>query len=109
MTQKEGAAKLFLTKIIVDVVARDDSERVRRSEPFIESTSWGHLFPVEIAFAASKYIDLELCLEGSEILHLGVVVNVEGETSNVTKGKADVSSGFDTVKGVTKGLFVWKS
>ena len=109
MAQKEGAAKLFLTKIIVDVVTRDDSERVRRAEPFIESASWGHLLPVEITFAASKYIYLELCLEGSEVLHLGVIINIEGEASNVTKSKSDVPSGFDMVKGVTKGLFVWES
>ena len=109
MAQKKGAAKLFLAKIIMDVVTRDDSERVRRAEPFIESASWGHLLPVEVAFTASKYIYLELCLEGSEVLHLGVIVNIKGEARNVTKGKLDMPSGFDMVKGVTKGLFMWES
>jgi len=109
MSQKEGTTKLFLAKIIVDIVTRDNMERVGRAEPFIESASWGHLLPVEVAFTTSKYIYLELCLEGSEVLHLGVIVNIKGEASNVTKSKLDMPSGFDMVKGVTEGLFMWES
>jgi len=109
MSQKEGTTKLFLAKIAVDVVTHDNTERVGRVEPFIESASWGHLLPVEVAFTTSKYIYLELCLEGSEVLHLGVIVNIKGEASNVTKGKSDMPSGFDMVKGVTEGLFMWES
>jgi len=48
-------------------------------------------------------------LEGLEVLHLGVIVDIGREASNVTKGKMDMPSGFDMVKGVAKGLFMWKS
>jgi len=69
----------------------------------------GGIFSVEIAFTAAKYINLELSLESSEVLHLGVIVNIKREASNVAKGKMDVSSGFGMVKRIAKGLLVRKS
>jgi len=66
-------------------------------------------FSVEVAFTATKYINLELSLESSEVLHLRVVMDIKREASNVAKGKADMSSGFSMVKRIAKGLFVRKS
>jgi len=66
-------------------------------------------FPVEVAFTAAKYVNLELCLEGSEVLHLRVVMDIKGEARNVAKGNADMSIRFGMVEGVAKGLFIGKS
>jgi len=49
-----------------------------------------------------------LGLECSEVLHLGVIVDIEREAGNVAKGKSDMPSGFGMVKGVAKGLFMWE-
>ncbi len=66
-------------------------------------------FPVEVAFTATNNVNLELGLESPEVLNLRVVVDVERESSDVAKGKADMSSGFGMVKRVAKGLFMRKS
>ncbi len=66
-------------------------------------------FPVEVAFTATKYVNLELSLESSEVLHFGVIVNIEREASNVAKGKMDMPSGFGMVKRIAKGLLMRKS
>ena len=66
-------------------------------------------FSVEVAFTAAKYVNLKLSLENSEVLHLGVVVDIESKASNVAKGKADISGWFGMVKRVAKGLFMRKS
>jgi len=83
-------------------------ERVGRAEPFIQPSSWWHLFPVEVAFATTKDVNIKLGLECPKVLHLCVVVDINRESGNITKGKADMSIGFGMVKGIAKGLFVGK-
>jgi len=41
-----------------------------RLEPFVESTSWWHLFPVDITFTMSIDVNLELGLESTKIVDL---------------------------------------
>jgi len=48
-------------------------------------------------------------LESPEVLYLRVIMDVKRESSNVAKGKVDMSSGFGMVERVAKGLFVRKS
>ena len=48
-------------------------------------------------------------LEGPEVLYLGVVVDLERESSNIAKGNVDMSIRFGTVEGVAKGLIIGKS
>ena len=66
-------------------------------------------FSVKVAFTTAKDIQLELDLEGLEVLYLGVVVNIKRKSSNIAKGNVDMSIRFGMVKGVAKGLFVGKS
>ena len=72
-------------------------------------SGWWHFLPVEVTFTASKDVHLKLGLEGPEVLYLGVVVDLEGESSNIAEGNTDVSIRFGAVEGVTKGLIVRKS
>ena len=103
IAQKEGAAKLLLAKVIRDIMAGNNMERVLGMEPFMQPARWWHFFPVEVAFATSKDIHLELGLKGLEVLYLGVVMDIKGKSINIGKGNMDVSIRFDAVKGVTKG------
>jgi len=66
-------------------------------------------FSVEVAFTPTKNVNLELSLEGSEVLYLRVVVYIGRKAGNITEAKADVPSGFGMVKGITKGLFMRNS
>jgi len=45
----------------------------------------GGIFSVEVAFATTKDIHLELGLEGPEVLYLGVVVNIKRKSSDIAK------------------------
>ena len=102
-TQKEGATKLLLAKVIMNVMASNNTERVLRVEPFMQPSSWWHFLPVKVTFASAKDIHLELGLEGLEVLYLGVIMDIEGKSINIGKGNTDVSIRFDMVKGVAKG------
>ena len=66
-------------------------------------------FLVEVAFATAKDVNLELGLEGPEVLYLGVIVNIKRESIDITKDDMDMSIRFGAVKGVAKDLFVGKS
>jgi len=66
-------------------------------------------FSVEVTFATTKDVHLELGLEGQEVLYLGVIVNIKRESINIAKGDTDMSIRFGMVKGVAKGLFIGKS
>ncbi len=103
IAQKEGAAKLSLAKVIMNVIASNNAERVLGAEPFMQPSSWWHFLPVKVTFASTKDIHLELGLKGLEVLYLGVIVNIKQESINIGKGNPDVSIRFDTVKGVAKG------
>jgi len=103
ITQKEGASKLSLAKVIMNVIASNNAERVLGAEPFMQPSSWWHFLPVKVTFASTKDIHLELGLKGLEVLYLGVIMDIEGKSINIGKGNTDVSIRFDAVKGVTKG------
>jgi len=62
----------------------------------------GGLIPVEVAFAAAKNVDIELSLEGLEVMNLGIVVGVHWKPSHIEEGKLDVAWRLSTVNGVTK-------
>jgi len=109
ISQEEGAAIFPTAKVITGVVARDGMEEIVGLEPLIKVTCRWHLFPIDVAFAAPKDINIKLCLEGVEIMDLGVIEWVSGEPGNIEKGKADVSRKLRMVNGVPKGLFVQKS
>jgi len=52
------------------VVARDDMGWVMGLQPFKEAVSWWHLFPIDVAFAATKDVNLKLSLESTKIVDL---------------------------------------
>jgi len=76
---------LASTKVIVSVVTTYHLERVVRLEPFIKPASWRHAFPVEITFTPTKYVHIELGLEGMEVMNLWVVVGVKGKASHIAE------------------------
>jgi len=74
------------------VVARDGAEGVMRSEPFVELASWWHSFPIDVAFTATKYVNIKLSLEGSQIMWY--ILELPAGSSRLPVGSQWVPEGF---------------
>ncbi len=64
---------LSVAKVIMGVVARDCMEGIVGTEPLIKVTCRWHLFPIHVALAAPKDINIELCLEAWRSWTLGLL------------------------------------
>jgi len=89
-------------------MARDSMEGVMGPEQFIEVAHWWHAFPVDIALASTKDINVKLSLESLEIRDFGIVVDFNGKPGDIAEGKLDVARVLGTINGITKGLFMQK-
>jgi len=71
--QEEGATIMSAAKVIMGVMARDCTEGIVGLEPLIKVTCRWHLFPIHVALAAPKDINIELCLEAWRSWTLGLL------------------------------------
>jgi len=60
MPQEESTTVLFVAKVIVGLMARDCVEWIVGLEPLIKVACRCHLFPIDVAPTASKYINIKL-------------------------------------------------
>ena len=82
---------MFGSKVIVRVVSGYNPKGVRGAKPLIKAAGGWHLFPVDVALATAKDINIVLSLECSKLLHLGIVVWVDRKAVNIPKGQSNMA------------------
>jgi len=90
--QKESAAELAPAKIVMDIMGKGATKGLWGPEPLMKGGVMGHFGPIYVAFAASKYIQLVVGEESSEVHGL------------IRIAKAETMWARGMGKGVTKSL-----